>query len=108
MEESCLRNFEIRAVESQLPKKTELLFQCPECGGNEIVEILTQRRTIRVYEDNDWIWEPTSDFSESQTLRFQCGQCEYKLKNDFGKNVETISDLVPWLVNSSVQGRNTR
>ncbi len=100
MEENTFTNPETGAVELPLPRKYELLFRCPECGGNELIEVLAQCKHIRIYHDGDWIWEPTSCGWEGQTLCFQCAQCRYTLKNEFDKEVQTISDLANWLVTS--------
>lgn len=88
-----------------LPRKHELLFRCPECGGNELTEVLALCKHITVYDDGDWIWEPTSCDWEGQTLSFQCAQCRYTLKNEFDKEVQTNSELVNWLM-TSCKGEN--
>ncbi len=105
MENTELMNTETGAIESLLPRKSELAFRCPQCGGDEIVEVTEQRQKIRIYEDHDWVWEPVSDDLEShQAIRFQCSHCKYTLANDCGKYVETISEMVAWLLNSRGQG----
>ena len=102
MKENSLKNPEAELMEPRLPRNAELLFQCPRCGGDEIIQVMVNFKKIRVYSSCAWIWEPVSDRLDSQELRFQCGQCEYILKKDSGKEVKTISDLVICLINSTV------
>jgi predicted RNA-binding Zn-ribbon protein involved in translation (DUF1610 family) len=90
---------ETGTVAPQLPRKTELMFRCPKCGGNQLIEVLAQCKRIRVYVDSDWIWEPASHPLDGQTLHFQCVQCGYRLK-DSDNEVQSISDLIDWLSKS--------
>ena len=74
-----------KEAQKKLEEELNMDFHCPECGGQEVVEI-----TEHVVEHNYYLFRsgcsrrsrlPTHDYTEAQKSSYRCGNpgCSYKL-----------------------------
>lgn len=79
-------------------QKSELCFECPECGGNGIVEHLVNYEAIFIHEDGDYETGET-EFWEEDNVEYTCLNCFRVIVDDKGSPIREEDELVRFLKN---------
>ena len=80
----------------------ELIFQCPECGSNElrsVENVLTTYPITSIKEDGDLDYG-SPDTHDSVVIAYECN-CGYQLENDDGSIITDCFEVYKWIEKNS-------
>jgi predicted RNA-binding Zn-ribbon protein involved in translation (DUF1610 family) len=87
-------------MKNQKNKTQTIKFTCPDCGCKAIREVIinvTMFAQLKAIKGKGELEYRHLNLQEGKTVRFECAECGYVIKDENGRAITTQADFIKWV-----------